>query len=475
MVAICIVGGGPGGLLTAHHLLKKEPACNITIYEATPDVGGKILTKHFKSAPAMFEAGVAELYHPKKFEDSLLNLLKQFDFKFIKMAGDVAIYKGRIIPNIDALRNVVSESCWKNITQFIELGKKYRSPEEFSSAGWPKDNQHPWANLTLREVLDKHIPHEDAKNFFEKIIKSDLATEPGVTNGTYGFDNYLVDEPDYCQIYTISTGISGLVDALTDELEGRCQVLVDTPVRSIRKLASEKYRVVSKNEEHLVTKEYDCIIICLPVQWLPSIDYVGTLRSLMSEHHSYYNYPAHYLRVACLFKRPFWQEYLGDGSYFRLDAFGGCCVYDESSRYPCPPYGVLNWLIAGSNAEAMSNLEDDLLITRTLESLPPELSILAKDNFLEGYVKRWIGTVNGQPGGLPLKDIKDKHLIDPKNHPHFIIVGDYLFDSTLNGLMDSADIASNLLLESLRTAGVLRKNPSRNYDLSPRVKNLMKR
>jgi len=474
MVRICIIGGGPGGLFAARYLLHKEPTADITIYEATPRFGGKILTKQFETVPAIYEAGVAELYHPKKMGDSLLDLLKEYGFSFVKMGGDVAIYKGRIVKDIDALKDVVSEPCWRALTQFIELGKTHRSPEEFGSAGWPKDNDHPWSKLTLREVMEKHIPNGDARMFFEKIIKSDLATETGITNGAYGFDNYLVDDPEYCQIYTVTEGISSLINALVKELTGKVKLLADSPVRSVKPLESG-YRVVHKSAERIIAEEYDAVLVCLPIQWIPSIDFGGSLGTAVAEHHSFYYYPAHYLRVACLFKEPFWHELLGDGSYFRLDAFGGCCVYDETSRYPHPPYGVLNWLIAGSNAEAMSNLDDDLLINRALESLPPKLAVQAKEAYLEGHVQRWIGTVNGQPGGLPVQEIETKHLVDPANHPTFVMVGDYLFDSTLNGLIDSADIATKLLLENLQTTGQIRRNPRANYALTPRVKKLMRR
>jgi hypothetical protein len=123
----------------------------------------------------------------------------------------------------------------------------------------------------------------------------------------------------------------------------------------------------------------------------------------------------------------------------------------------------------------MSNLDDDLLISRALESLPPKLAVQAKEAYLEGHVQRWIGTVNGQPGGLPVQEIETKHLVDPENHPTFVMVGDYLFDSTLNGLIDSADIATKLLLENLQTNGQIRRNPRTNYALTSRVKKLMRR
>lgn len=467
---IGIIGGGPGGLFTAHCILHQEPHSDITIFEATSSLGGKIQTAKFATAPVIYEAGVAELYHPKKISDDLLALLKECNFKFIKMGGDATIYKGRIIQNIDDLRKVVGEDCWSAISSFIEMGKKYRTPEDFSGAGWPKDNNHPWFNLTLQEVLSKYVPNADARLFFEKIIKSDLATEPGVTNGTYGFDNYLVDDPDYCQIYTIKGGISGMISALSEELVTKVKFLLNSPVKRIAP-HREGYRVFFKEESRLLVRDFDAVVVCLPLQWIPSVDFSEPLTVPMSEHFSHYYYPGHYLRVACLFAEPFWQDVLS-GSYFRLDAFGGCCVYDETSRYPKPPYGALNWLIAGSNAEALSNLDDNLLIERALESLPPELSKKAKHSFLEGQVHRWVGTVNGLPGGRPVADIKDKHIVH-KDHPLFVVVGDYLFDSTLNGLLDSAELATKLLLDSIQIKQGNARNPKKIYTLSRRLSRLL--
>ena len=47
-IRVAIVGGGPGGLFTAWHLeAKAGTECDITIFEATGRVGGKIVTGQF--------------------------------------------------------------------------------------------------------------------------------------------------------------------------------------------------------------------------------------------------------------------------------------------------------------------------------------------------------------------------------------------------------------------------------------------
>src|SRR5438552_2651418 len=132
-----------------------------------------------------------------------------------------------------------------------------------------------------------------------------------------------------------------------------------------------------------------------------------------------------------------------------LDAFGGCCVYDEGARHECDPYGVLGWLLAGNDALALSNHSDEHLITLALDSLPRPIAH-GRDLFLEGRVHRWVGTISGQPGGQPTHSMRERHLPDPHGHPGLYLVGDYLFDSTINGAFDSADFVTDVLLTVLR-------------------------
>ena len=49
MLDLAIVGGGPGGLMSAWYLKKKlGELCRVTIYEASDRVGGKILSGRTK-------------------------------------------------------------------------------------------------------------------------------------------------------------------------------------------------------------------------------------------------------------------------------------------------------------------------------------------------------------------------------------------------------------------------------------------
>ena len=117
-----------------------------------------------------------------------------------------------------------------------------------------------------------------------------------------------------------------------------------------------------------------------------------------------------------------------------LDAFGGCCVYDETERLG-GSHGVLGWLIAGTPALAMCNAGDEALVAQAMASLPGGLAAAARASFIEARVYRWAGGVSGQPGGFSIRDPRTAHQPAAATHPDVFVVGDYLFDSTLNGVL----------------------------------------
>jgi hypothetical protein len=98
----------------------------------------------------------------------------------------------------------------------------------------------------------------------------------------------------------------------------------------------------------------------------------------------------------------------------------------------------------------MANLDDATLIREVLEALPSPLRH-GRGLAIEGRVHRWLSSVNALPGGYPSVDVRERHLPNPAQHPGLFLVGDYLFDSTLNGVLDSADfVTDSLVSEVLR-------------------------
>jgi hypothetical protein len=46
--------------------------------------------------------------------------------------------------------------------------------------------------------------------------------------------------------------------------------------------------------------------------------------------------------------------------------------------------------------------------------------------------------------------VRLRHLPDPQEHPGLFVVGDYLFDSTINGVLHSANTVAGLIEAYLR-------------------------
>jgi monoamine oxidase len=181
---------------------------------------------------------------------------------------------------------------------------------------------------------------------------------------------------------------------------------------------------------------YDAVVFALPHGWLSRIhwDEATDLGKAMRDHLARYDAPAHYLRVTVLFRRPFWREHI-EGSFWMSDFAGGCCVYDLGAHLRCEPYGVLGWLLTGNEAERLSRLSDDDLLQEVLGSLPSQL-VEGRDLVLEHRVKRWLGAVHARPGELdPVTQP------EPREHSGVLIVADYHYDSTINGVLEAAHAA----------------------------------
>jgi protoporphyrinogen oxidase len=440
---VAVVGGGPGGLFTAYLLERKlGRGCEVTMFEASARVGGKILTRTFDSAPVLYEGGVAECYDYGGIgPDPLRALVEELGLGRRPTGGGSVFLEGKLLHDEEAIRLHFGSGTLEAIESFRRRAVSMLPIETWYAGRWRDDNAHPWARRTCEEVLDD-VEDPTARKYLQVAAHSDLATEPHLTNGLNGLKNFLMDVTGYVGQYSIEGGMERLPRRLLESLTATT-VELEAPVVGIER-SGERYRVRFRRGRETRSREFDAVFVALPHGWLGTVEWGGEkLRRAMSAHIAYYDRPAHYLRVSLLFERPFWRR-LVQGSWFMLDAFGGTCVYDESARHEAGGRGVLGFLLAGSPALALGNLDDERLCDRVLESLPDELYADAREGFLEAKVHRWAGAVSAQPGGLPVRDPRTAHLPEAEEHPGLFLVGDYLFDSTLNGVYDSANFATDL-------------------------------
>ncbi|MFK4658196.1 protoporphyrinogen oxidase/SAM-dependent methyltransferase [Bradyrhizobium japonicum] len=448
MLDLAIVGGGPGGLMSAWYLKRKlGDLCRITIYEASDRLGGKIVTRKFDSAPAMYEAGVAEIYdYSMTGPDPLRELIQHFGLQTIPMDAEQVQFGGELLNDVAGMRRKYGAKTAAAIEAFRNRCAEAMTPIEYYEGVGAHDNENPWAYKTAEQVLDEEVEDETAKRFFKVMARSDIATESHNTNGLNALKNYLMDVDGYIGLYSIQNGNEQLIECLQSEVNADIQL--NHRVLTVGKAPTGRYQLKMMNGKGPETRDFDLVLVCLPHSWLATMGWEGEqLRKSMVKHVSYFDRPAHYLRVSILFDAPFWGEKIS-GAWFMSEAFGGCCVYNEGARHDVGKHGVLNWLIPGSDALAFANLSDQELIDAALKSLPASLGD-ARSHFVEGKIHRWLSSVNAIPGGLPVRDVMTNHRPEPKEHPGIVVVGDYLFDSTLNGLLDSSDAATDIILTEM--------------------------
>jgi protoporphyrinogen oxidase/SAM-dependent methyltransferase len=445
MLDLAIVGGGPGGLMTAWYLRKKlGPLCKVTIFEATERLGGKILSKKFESAPALYEAGVAEIYDYSMLgPDPLRDLVQHLGLQTIPIDAEQVQLDGELLDDVRGMRRKYGAKTADAIEAFRKRCSEMISPQEYYEGVGSHDNEHPWAFVNCEELLEREVKDPVAKRFLKVMARSDLATESHNTNGLNALKNFVMDIEGYIGLYSIQNGNEQIIERLREEIDADIQF--NHRVLKVGKSEAGRYQLNMMNGKGPETRDFDLVVMCLPHNWLSTMGWENErLRSSMVKHVAYFDRPAHYLRVALLFDEPFWGEKI-PGAWWMSEAFGGCCVYVEGARHDVGRHGVLNFLIAGADALAYVNLRDEQLIDAAIKSLPASLGD-ARAHFMEGKIHRWLSSVNAIPGGLPARDVLTNHRPEPKDHAGLVVVGDYLFDSTLNGLFDSSDAATDLIL-----------------------------
>jgi monoamine oxidase len=449
MQRIAILGGGPGGLMTAYRLGQRcAGSYEATIFESAPHIGGKLATRSFRTAPVNYESGAAECYDYRVVgADPLHDLVDELGLDTMPMQGQTVCMDGMPIRNDDDIARHLGTSTLAAVHAFRRRISSAMPRDVWHPGSWRTDNAHPWAQTSCEELLDT-VADPLARRYLRIAVHSDLATETHLTTGLNGLKNFLLDAPGYIGFYAIAGGMSALADRLAGHLS-QTEIELGARVRRIDRTPDGRYCVRFEQNGRQCQREFDAVIVAMPIGPLTEIEWGDDrLRRTMARHVADYDFPGHYLRVSLLFSGVFWRELL-KGSWFMVEDFGGACVYDESRRFDTGHYGVLGFLLAGTAALNVGNLDQAEILRRVVTALPPALQRKAWSQLLQIAVHRWSGAISGQPGGLPQRDPNASHRPDPEVNPGLMLVGDYLFDSTLNGVLRSADVTTGLIAERL--------------------------
>ena len=421
---VAIIGGGPGGLLVAHRLHAAAPGrFAVTVFEATDRPGGKLVTRRFDAGPR-YEAGAAEFYD---CSDALRRLVAELGLRPEPLAGEAVVVGGQPVRDVGDLGRVFGAGPAAAVRRFTRRARRQHPPAAFTGATPPAG---PLTRRSFARLLARSLPDPVARRYVEAAVRCDLATEPHRVSAGYGLHNWLISARGYARLYRLAGGNDALPRALAARLPAGT-LRLNRRVARVGRVPGGRYAV----DAGAGPERFDAVVVALPAGWLSGVRWAGPLDRPMARHAARVDRPGHYLRVSVLFRRPAWP---GFGSYLRSEAFGGCCMYDESAG----GWGVLNWLLAGDAALAWANEPDDALVTACVGSLPAGWGDL-RPGVAEARVTRWLGAVVVAPG-RPASG--DPHRPDPVGHPRLWVTGDYLHDAALNGAVESAErVAASIL------------------------------
>src|SRR5256885_15896684 len=90
--------------------------CDITVFEASERLGGKVCSRRFTQAWVPYEAGVAELYEYSALgPDPLRHLLKTLGLTIRPMRGQTVVLGQRILRHRADIKKYYSEETLKTI------------------------------------------------------------------------------------------------------------------------------------------------------------------------------------------------------------------------------------------------------------------------------------------------------------------------------------------------------------------------
>lgn len=446
IIRIAIIGGGPGGMFSAWALENKlGTAAEITIYEASNRLGGKLLTGEFPGY-GPYEAGVAEIYDYSNLgPDPLKELIvEELGLPIKAMDGNSCLLDGNAIYGLDDLSRHFGQDVADAVDGFRTLCAGQLSPADYYASRNEVDNDHPWRALTGISLIQHEVKHEMARRYLRAMAHSDVAAPFHLTDGLTLLKNVLMDVDGYLDIFGVVGGNDLIIDQLEEQLDA--QIELNSPVMAVNDGPDGEFLLHIAGRSQPVAA--DIVIAALPLASLSTVNWHSTkLQAALDRHVSHFDRPGHYLRVTLLFQHPFWRDVF-DEDWWMLDAFDGCCVYDEGRRNVHENGGMLAFLIAGNAALALANASDEHIEHLCLAALSPKFS-MARELLLDRRVHRWMASVNAIPGGTVARPRYLNQQPDPQSLPGLIMVGDYMFDATLNGVMDSADTASDLILRQV--------------------------
>jgi monoamine oxidase len=249
---------------------KAGDTCQITVFEASDRLGGKIITGNFPGV-GPYEAGVAEIYDysqlgPDPLHDMIINDLG-LTAKYIQ--GGPCVVDDKIVLTVDDLAHAFGFQTCHQARAFRAKCAALLDPQTFYFAVGRIDNSHPWINVTGESLLNTEIHDDAARRYIRAMVHSDVAAPPHQTNGLNFLKNILMDVDGYMDIFSVVGGNEQIVKRLVDELDA--EIRLNSRVRAVQQLPDATFSLELQVGCAVERAVADLVVVALPLTALSTV------------------------------------------------------------------------------------------------------------------------------------------------------------------------------------------------------------
>jgi len=461
---IAIIGGGIAGLNAAYQL--KKLGLMATVYEAKPDVGGRI-----QSRTSLVTDGLTNdlggSFINSDHEDMLalvdefgLELFSRFEQTDLSLFPETAYYFGdRRIPEAEVAENLRLLAA--------QIGDDAALlDEDFDTYAEVFDM------LSVADYLNMHqdkIPVPYVRTLVETGIRSEYGVEPEESSALqllYNLptvDGNTVEPLSSDELFYVKDGSGKVIERLAEALEG--QIYPQWQLRQVWEQEGGYQLTFDRGRGNFAVVEADYVILATPFRALRTVDLrvelPETLRRFINEVDLGKNE-----KLFAGFRDRRWKQDTG----FALDAwtdFGFAQMWEDTQRQPESQEGVLTFFLGGrevASSRTGAYTQGQQFIAR-LNDLLPGLSEVKQDTF---YRTDWAndpyiggGYTNFKPGQyLEFSEFLYIESDDPEERVdvyvgNLVFAGEHLSDEYY-GYMNGAAQTGRLAAEVV--AGLIQAN-----------------
>jgi monoamine oxidase len=344
---IAIIGGGIAGLNAAYQL--KQSGLNATVYEASPQLGGRIQSVTGAMGPGLVSDLGGSLINTD--HEDMLALVRAFNLKLFNRQRNAEkssfpatayFFKNRMRPEAEIAEKLrsLAEQMGKDSALLDQDFDKF-SPQ--------------FDRLSVAQYLDQHaakIPDPFIRDLLENAMRNEFGVEPGDSTALQFIEllpvvkGQTVELLSYSdEVFVVEGGSSKIIEGLVAALPGQ----IKTQMRLTKLQSKGKgFRLLFANQTVL---DADYVIMAIPLPVLRTVNLQVALPAKLKRFINEVNLGSND-KLFAGFSQKVWQRSNGFLQSIWTD-LGFSEAWDDTERQTDRKEGALNFFFGGDHVKAL--------------------------------------------------------------------------------------------------------------------------